>query len=285
MAIHYINYNGTIVPENETIFDVDNRAFRYGDGLFETMLWQNGDIRFLPYHIERLQKGLQLLQMEDWELYDAFFVRSKVEELMRKNNMVGRQARVRLIVYRSGGGLYSPESNKSAFTLQVSPLAPLHSDNKKVGLIIGLYEDFKKSYSDLSHLKSLNAQIYVLAGIYNKRHRFDEVFLLNQEGNLCESLVSNIFIYYQKTLYTPALSEGCVAGVMRRVVMELAAQEGIPVVEAQINPGILKEADEIFCTNAVKGIQWVMGYKQKRYFNMVSRQLQEKLVSFSLENQ
>lgn len=283
MTINYINHNGTIVPENETIFAIDNRAFRYGDGLFETMLWHNGDVRFLRYHIERLQQGLKLLQIDDWELYDEFFVRAKVAELMRKNNMVGKQARVRLIVYRSGGGLYGPETNKSAFTLQVSPIASQHSDGKKVGLIIGLYEEFKKSYGDFSHLKSLNAQVYVLAGIYNNRHRFDEVLLLNQEGNLCESLVSNIFIYYQKTLYTPALSEGCVAGVMRRVVMELAAQEGIPVVEAQINPGILKEADEIFCTNAVKGIQWVMGYKQKRYFNMVSRQLQEKLASFSLE--
>lgn len=284
MTTHYINHNGTIVREDDAIFEVDNRAFRYGDGLFETMLWQNGDIRFLKYHIERLQQGLRLLQIEDWGLYDGFFVRSKVEELLRKNNMLGRSARVRFIVYRSGGGLYSPETNKSAFTLQVSPIEPSHSDGKKVGLIIGLYEEFKKPYSDLSHLKSLNAQVYVLAGIYNKRHRFDEVLLLNQDGNLCESLVSNIFIYYQKTLYTPALSEGCVAGVMRRVVMELAAQEGIPVVEAQINPGILNEADEIFCTNAIKGIQWVMGYKQKRYFNMVSRQLQDKLATFSLKS-
>src|SRR5690606_33261241 len=92
-----------------------------------------------------------------------------------------------------------------------------------------------------------------------------------------------IFIYYEKTLYTPALTEGCVAGIMRTVVMKMAEHEGIPVVEAQISPEIMKEADEIFCTNSVQGGQWVMGYKQKRYFNKISRILQEKLQTWGEE--
>jgi len=128
-----------------------------------------------------------------------------------------------------------------------------------------------------NRIKSLNAQIYVLAGIYKKKMAFDDVLILNQEGYLCESLISNIFVYYEKVLYTPALSEGCIEGVMRRVVMDMAQDEGIEVVEAQISPEIMKRADEIFCTNAVQGVQWVMGYKQKRYFNKISRILQEKL--------
>jgi len=67
------------------------------------------------------------------------------------------------------------------------------------------------------------------------------------------------------------------------VVMDIAAHEGIPVVEAEINPEIMKSADEIFCTNAVQGIQWVMGYKQKRYFNRISRILQERLGTWVYE--
>ena len=84
-------------------------------------------------------------------------------------------------------------------------------------------------------------------------------------------------------LYTPALNQGCIDGVMRRVVMDMAEEEGIPVVEAQISPEIMKTADELFCTNAVQGIQWVMGYKQKRYFNKLSRILQEKLLTWSYD--
>lgn len=277
--MHYINFNGQIIAENETVVSVDNRSFRYGDGLFETMLWKDGDIRFLNFHVERLQKGMEMLHFDEYRKFDAFFIRAKAEELIRKNNMIGQQARVRLIVYRDGAGLYTPETNKPAFCLQVSRI-PTSLRDKKLGLIVDVYTEYKKPYSDLSMLKSNNALIFTMAGLFKKKHAYDDVFLLNQEGNLCEALTSNIFVYYEKVLYTPALTEGCIEGVMRRVVMDMAQHEGIPVVEAQINPEIMKQADEIFCTNAVQGVQWVMGYKQKRYFNKISRILQEKLQSW-----
>ncbi|WP_257091723.1 aminotransferase class IV [Sphingobacterium sp. E70] len=111
--------------------------------------------------------------------------------------MLGQQVRIRLIVFRMGGGLYSPTTNKPGFVLQVQRIEPNLRD-KKVGLIVGLYSEFKKPYSDLSKLKSLNSQIYVLAGIYKKKMAFDDVLILNQEGYLCESLTSNIFVYYEK---------------------------------------------------------------------------------------
>lgn len=282
MPIQYINFNGSLVPEDMAVISADNRAFRYGDGLFETMLWKDGDIRFLDFHVERLQEGLQLLQFEDNGVFDSFFIRAKTEELIRKNNMMGQQLRVRLIVFRTGAGLYGPETNKPGYVLQVERKQETLRD-KKLGLIVDVYTDFKKPYSELSKLKSNNALVYVMAGLYRKKHAFDEVFILNQAGNLCEALSSNLFIYYNKVLYTPALSEGCIAGVMRRVVMDIAQVEGIEVVEAEIKPEIMKVADEIFCTNATHGIQWVMGYKQKRYFNKISRVFQERLASWTYE--
>ncbi len=284
MSIQYINFDGQIIAEDEHIATVDNRALRYGDGLFETMLWKDGTIRFLELHIARLQRGMQTLQLEEIGKFDEYFLRSKIEELIRKNNMIGQQARVRLVVYRGGGGTYSPETNRPVYCLQVSRIAASLRD-KKLGLIVDVYREFKKPFSDLSHLKSNNALIYVMAGIYKKRFAYDEVFLLNQEGNLCEALTSNIFVYYEKTLYTPALTEGCIAGTMRKVVMDMAADEGIPVIEAEISPEIMKQADEIFCTNAVQGVQWVMGYKQKRYFNRISRILQDKLQNWSYDTE
>jgi len=69
---------------------------------------------------------------------------------------------------------------------------------------------------------------------------------------------------------------------MRRVVIDLAVSQGMEVIEAQISPDILNEADEIFHTNAIHGVQWVMGYKQKRYFNRISRTLQESLLAVTL---
>eukprot|EP01137_Pigoraptor_chileana_P013399 Opistho-2@66872 len=116
-----------------------------------------------------------------------------------------------------------------------------------------------------------------MAGLYQKQHRLDEALLLNQNGFLCESTSSNVFIVYQKQIYTPALSEGCVAGVMRSVIIQLAKMNDIPLIEAQINPQILNEAEEVFITNASSGIRWVMGYGRKRYFNEVAKMLSAKL--------
>ncbi len=284
MPVHYINYNGTVVPHDMPILNADNRAFRYGDGIFETMLWKDGDIRFIDLHLDRLQESLNMLHFDEADQFDAYFIRSKVEELLRKNNMVGQQARVRLIVFREGAGLYGPDSNKAGYILQVDR-KPESLRDKKTGLIIDVYTEYKKPYSELSKIKSNNALIYVMAGNFKKKNAFDEVMILNQSGNLCEGLASNIFVFYEKVLYTPALSEGCIAGVMRRVVMDMAQEQGIDVVEAEIKPEIMKVADEIFCTNAVEGIQWVMGYKHKRYFNKLSRIFQERLQSWSYETE
>lgn len=282
MPIQYINYNGTLIPNDTNILAANNRAFRYGDGLFETMLYQNGEIRFLDFHIERLQEGMHILQLENVKIFDNYFIKTITEELARKNNMIGQKLRVRLIVFRDGQGLYTPITNKASYLLQIERYQNPKTDNKN-GLIVGLYTEYKKPFSDLSKIKSNNALVYVLAGLFKQNQRIDDVLLLNQEGYLCEALSSNVFVYYEKTLYTPALNQGCIAGVMRRVVIDIASSEGIEVVEAQINPEIMHKADEIFLTNSTHGIQWVMGYKKKRYFNKISRILHHKLQSWTYD--
>lgn len=267
--------------ENQPIIQGNNRAMRYGDGLFETMRWTDMDIRFLQYHIERLHTGMESLHLEGANKFDAYFIREKAAELVKKNKL-GADARIRLNVYRAGGGLYSPETNKANFILEATPLDQGGYHLNKTGVIIDVYREHKKNANSLSHLKSNNALIYVLAGIERKKLGCDDILILNNEGFLCESLSSNIFVWYNKTLYTPALSEGCIAGVMRRVVIEMASEYGMEVVEAQISPEILHEADEMFLTNAIHGIHWVMGYKKKRYFNHLSKNLQDKLSKWQL---
>jgi len=274
--LNYINLNGRIIPETEPIVSAENRAFRYGDGLFETMLWQNADVRFLPFHVERLQKSMAMLLFDEVGKFDEFFIRSETEELIRRNNMIGQRARVRLTVFRDGGGLYAPQTNRPAFCLQVSRIPALLSKLTR-GLIVDLYTDHRKPTGELSRLKSNNALLFVMAGWFKKKHGYDEAFVLNERGNLCEATASNVFVFYDGALYTPALTEGCVDGVMRRAVMDVAGRIGIPAMEAQIHPEILERADEVFCTNAVQGVQWVMGYKRKRYFNRISKMLQKEI--------
>lgn len=276
MSLDYINFNGSILPADQLIFRANNRGFRYGDGLFESMRFLKGKLKFPEMHIDRIQKGMKLLRFDNSSLIDTWFIREKVEELIRRNK-AGADARVRLTVFRDSDGLYSPVSNKYAYLLETQKLEESQYALNKKGLIIDVYDEIPKPVNALSNLKTCNAMIYVLAGIYKNQNGLDEVLILNQHGFLCESMSSNVFVVYDRKLYTPALNEGCIAGVMRQVVMRLAKENDIALVEAQINPDILNEADEVFLTNAAKGIQWVMGYNNKRYFNEVSRFLNGKL--------
>jgi len=276
MQQEYILHNDEFVAANHPVIGVQNRAFRYGDGLFESMRMDNGKLKFAEQHADRLRAGMKALKMDGSNLMDEYFLKQKTAELCKKNKLKDH-IRFRLSVYRAGEGLYTPESNKAGYVLEASPLAqPTYELNKK-GLIVDVYDEITKPVNKLSNYKTTNSLLYVMAGLYKKQHNLDEAFILNQHGFLCESISSNVFVVYDKQIYTPALSEGCVAGVMRSVVMNMAKSNNIPLIEAQINPEVLKEAEEVFITNATGGIRWVMGYGRKRYFNEISKDLSARL--------
>lgn len=276
MSRQYINFNGTIVPADQQIFTSSNRGFRYGDGLFESMRLVRGELRYPDLHIDRVRKGMKILKIDNWSHIDTWFMKENAEELVRRNK-TGPEARIRLTVYRDSAGLYNPSSNKMGYIMEASAVSPTEAAASDKGLIIDVYEEITKPINILSNLKTCNSLIYVMAGIFKNQQGIDEVLVLNQNGFLCEAMSSNVFVVYDRKIYTPSLYEGCIAGVMRQVVIRLAIENDIPLIEGQINPDILSVADEVFLTNAAKGIQWVMGYNNKRYFNEVSKFLAAKL--------
>ncbi|MVN20880.1 aminotransferase class IV [Mucilaginibacter arboris] len=275
MALLFFNYNGEIIPAEQQVLQLNNRAFRYGDGIFESMRMIKGQLQFASLHAKRLQSGMKALKLENYSALDIDFLKEKAKELATRNK--AKNGRMRLTVFRDAGGLYTPTDNKLAYAIEWETLQDQQYTLNQRGLIMNVFEDISKPINSLSNLKTCNSLTYVLAGVHKQRNRLDDAFILNQNGFLCESISSNIFIKYNGTLYTPALSEGCIKGVMRQVVIELALKNSIPVTEAQINPQILNEADEVFLTNATRGIQWVLGFNRKRYFYETSRLLSAKL--------
>ncbi|MEM9024894.1 MAG: aminotransferase class IV [Bacteroidota bacterium] len=129
----------------------------------------------------------------------------------------------------------------------------------------------------LSTLKSANALPYVLAGLYAREKKLDDCIMLNDLGTIAESVSSNLFIVLNRVLYTPSETQGCVCGVMRDQVIDLARKNRLEVQECPLNPQHLVRADEVFLTNAVSGIRWVQAFRSKRYYNDVGRLLQEAL--------
>lgn len=274
--MNFINYNGEIVPAVQPVLTIANRAFRYGDGLFESMRYLNGKLRFAELHAERLQRGMIALKLDGSSKLDARFLINKVEELVKRNNY-GQNARVRLTVYRDADGLYSPAGNRFGYAIEMSKSDEGSYINQAKGLIVDVFDEVTKPINILANHKTCNSLVYVMAGIHRKENSLDEVFILNNSGFLCEAMSANVFVVFKKKIYTPALTEGCISGVMRSVVMNLAKENKMEVIEAQINPDILNEAEEVFLTNASRGIQWVMGFNSKRYFNEISKELIEKL--------
>ncbi|MDJ1502714.1 aminotransferase class IV [Xanthocytophaga agilis] len=242
-----------MVVEMENISDnLDNRAFRYGDGLFETIIVQNKRISFLKDHCERLLDGMNTLQMN---VPAGFSLDYLQREIMQLCELVGlpHDARLRLQVWRKPGGLYTPESNEIDFLLTALPLTR-PSISIKNRLIF--YEDIRLHHSILSPYKTSSALPYVMAGIARKNAGVDDVILIDVYGHIAECVASNIFWIKGNVLYTSGLESGCIAGIMRKNVLKEAALRFEKVKEGLFYKETLLTADTVFTCN-VAGIQLV----------------------------
>lgn len=276
MPQDYLLHNDEFHEVDKPILMASNRSFKFGDGLFESMRMINNKLQFAELHADRLVAGMKALKMDGYALMDDYFIRQKTADLAKRNRWNGN-ARFRLSVYRQGAGVYTPEINKAGYILEGFALKESQYKLNSKGLIIDVFDELTKPINKLSNFKTSNALLYVMAGLFKSQNRLDEAMILNQNGFLCESISANVFVVYNKQIYTPALTEGCVSGVMRTSIMQLCKMHDIALIEAQINPEVLREAEEVFITNATQGIQWIMGYGRKRYFNEFSKFLSEKL--------
>ena len=106
--------------------------------------------------------------------------------------------------------------------------------------------------------------------------------ILNNQNNIVEALSSNLFFVKDKYIYTPPLSSGCLNGIMRSKIIEIAKSLNYNLIDnLPLNINNLINADEIFLTNAISGIKWVLAFKQKRYYNKTSKILINKLNSIA----
>jgi branched-chain amino acid aminotransferase len=271
---HYLFYNGSFLKDDSPLVTANNRGFRYGDGLFETMRIVDGKLPLVGYHLDRLFKGLDLLQFELPSYFKEDYLLAQIEELSRRNRH--GHARVRLVVFRGNGGLYDPENHFPNCIIQSWPLPDGNFGYNEKGLITGLCPDVKKSCDILANLKSNNYLPYILAALYARKNHWDDALVLNTGGNICDSTIANVFMVKKDIIFTPSLQEGCVAGVMRRFLLERLPVWGFRVTEWPLRPEDIEAADELFLTNAL-GIRWVAHYGAKQYGNTFSAAINHHL--------
>lgn len=272
MAELYVNNNGTLLPTNQPTIQTGSRSFLYGDGLFETVRIINGYPINLESHFNRLVEGAKAIRLRIPVYLTVTFLETKIKELIRKNEITNG-GKCRISLDRINGGSYLPEANEVNYFIEVLPYPANYFELNAKGLEVDIYQGLKKQNNFLANFKTKNGLISVMTAILAQEKGFDDFFIMNESNAVLESSNSNIFLTSNGVLYTPGLNEGCVGGTMRMQIINLAIQNNIRVYECSITSQNLLIADEVFLTNAIRGITWVGGYRTKRYENVHAKKL------------
>lgn len=266
------NFNGKLYKAGALITGADNRGLRYGDGLFETMKMKNGQLILEDEHFARLWKGMQILQFNISKHFGPDKLQEEIISLAKKNQHESG-ARVRITVFRGDGGLYDAVDNNPNYIIQTWPLPEHNGDLNNNGLDIGIYTAVKKSCDILSNLKTNNYLPYVMAALEAKKQKWNDAIVLNAYDRVCDATIANIFFIKDGVIYTPALSEGAVAGIMRKHLLNQLTAAGFNCAEKEITVDELLNADEIFLTNAIYNIRWVKSIQDKKFSNNIVQEI------------
>lgn len=264
--------NGILSSEISSDFLAENRGFRLGDGFFETIRVVDGRIPFWNAHRLRLERAAKAWNMELPVFMERGFLLRSLEELL-KHQGIREGGRLRITVFREGGGAYSPNSNRAGYVAEVLPYHPNQFIVADKGAKVAVYHGLKKESGPFSKFKMLGNQVSIQAGNWAKMNNLDEAILINSRNHIVETTSGNFFLVKNGKVKTPALKEGGVAGIMRMAVINLCLQENIPVFESELTTEDLPGAEELFFTNSMVGIKWIRSFGDNRYYHKVSDHL------------
>jgi branched-chain amino acid aminotransferase len=270
-----LNFNGTLIAKSEINLSSENRAFKYGDAIFETINILNKRVVFWEDHYFRLMASMRMLRMDIPMSFTLEYLESEI--LKTIENSLDNNLRVRLTVFRKDGGLYTPVTNEVDFLIEASE----NTYQTKKEYRIDLFKDFYNYSGLLSTIKTSNRMLNTLASIFMDENDLDNCVLINENKGVVEATNANIFIVKGNEIKTPAVTEGCIKGVARKKVIEiLSKNEDYLVTETSISPFEMQKADEVFLTNSIIGIQPVTNYRKKVYNTVIGEKV---AASFKLQ--
>ncbi|MCI1187600.1 aminotransferase class IV [Hymenobacter sp. DH14] len=229
-----------------------NRGLAFGDGFFETLVYQAGRLRHAPDHHARMRRAAAALYLSLPEpLATPEELETTLAGLARANHLPA--ARLRLQLWRAGGGRYTPTTDTAEWLATAEAFVP---DDAPVALA-GFALETHSLPSPLSFCKGPQAWLYVRAAHERQQRGLDEIILCDAAGHVAEAGAAAIFWVKNEVLFTPALETGCVAGVRRAQVLRSAHAAGVPCREGLFGREELLAADAAFTANvaAVRIIQ------------------------------
>lgn len=254
--------NGEIVGASEASLPFDDRCFRFGHGLFETLRAYNGKPFLLEKHVERMEKGSQILGID----FPLSFEETKeaIEKLIGANGLGDTDARIRITV--TGGSdtsLQIRTKGKPNVLIETQHYTQPPKEAYREGVSLWISGIRRNLSSPLSSIKSCNYMDCLLAHSEALDRGLFDAVMLATDGTVAEAATSNIFMVYKNTLLTPQLG-GILPGVTRLAVIGLSREIGFPFREIAISPEDLLDADEVFLTNSMVEILPVRDIGGKR---------------------
>lgn len=212
-----------------------------GPGMFETMRTVNGEIFLLEEHLRRLSEGLKLIGLENPFSVDQWW--KIIQKTMDANHLT--EARVRVMVWKNGR---HTESSVIARPL-VLPAEPVYRKGYRLAVV-----DLVRPAGPLSHVKSTDYGLFIRALQLAQVRLCDDAILLNDQGHVVEASRANLFWIVRGELHTPSTATGCLAGITRQVVMQIASRQKIAVREVEAPVSAIEDADAVFVTNSIIGV-------------------------------
>jgi len=231
----------------------DDRGLQYGDGLFESMAAVDGGIRHFDLHMARLLGSCVRLEMPMPSIEQV------AEDCRRVLEGLGA-ATVKLIVTRGPGPRgYAPPDDPTITRIVTAASSHSHEQRSTRPIVVQVCRTRLALNEQFAGMKHLNRLEQVMASAELREPGTDEGLMLSMDGRLVCATSANVFIARDGRLLTPAIRDCGVAGVMRQVVLRAAVTLGMPVEIADLDLDDLARADEVFLTNAIRGIRPVLG--------------------------
>ena len=273
-----INYDGTILDAEKALLSVENRAFKYGDAVFDTLKYTNQKLLFWEEHYLRLMAGMRILRMDIPMEFTMEFIENQVLKLIKENDFEFNPVRVRISVFRKEGGLYSSMNNEVSYLIETQVIESHFYQLNENPYEVELFKDFYIQPDLLANVKHSNKIVNIVGSIFAQENDYQNCLLLNSQKNVVGALNGNLFLVEGNSLKTPPLSDGCLNGITRKILLKaISKTPDFKVVEVSISPFELQKADELFITNSIVGIQPITQYRKKAYTNVVAKNLIGKL--------
>ncbi|OGT46676.1 MAG: hypothetical protein A3E82_01145 [Gammaproteobacteria bacterium RIFCSPHIGHO2_12_FULL_38_11] len=258
----YVLINDHIISEEKAYIHIKDRGFLLSDGVFETLKVQNGHIEFFNAHYERLKYSATTLFIPFH--YNADALKAMCLELIKENELNHSIASMRITLTRGIGlrGINFPEKPTPTLLITAAPYHQPVSDQYSRAFITSI---IRNQYSPITKLKTLNYFEPILARNEAHSNGFDEGIMLNTNGFITECSTANIFFVKDNIVITPSAENGILPGIIRNHIIVLCHKNNIKLIEKSVSVNDAMNADEVFQTNSLIGIQPISQINEKKF--------------------